>query len=46
MPVAALGFVLLLAAIAYYLLERALIAAEGEGSAIASAVGGQDKGMG
>jgi len=43
MPVAALGFVLLLAGIAYYLLERALIAAEGEGSAIANAVGAKTK---
>ena len=38
-PVAAFGFVLLMAAIAYFLLERALIAAEGEGSVIAQAVG-------
>ena len=38
-PVTAFGFVLLMAAIAYFLLERALIAAEGEGSVIAQAVG-------
>ena len=38
-PVAAFGAVLFMAAIAYFVLERALIAAEGEDSAIARAVG-------
>ena len=38
-PVAAFGVVLFMAAIAYFVLERALIAAEGEDSAIARAVG-------
>jgi len=38
-PVAAFGVVLFMAAIAYFVLERALIAAEGEESAIARAVG-------
>lgn len=38
-PAAALGVVLLMAAIAYALLERALKAAEGEDSAVARAVG-------
>jgi uncharacterized membrane protein len=43
MPVAAFGVVLLLAGAAYYLLERALIAAEGEQSKIATAVGAKTK---
>jgi uncharacterized membrane protein len=43
MPVAAFGVVLLLAGAAYYLLERALIAAEGEESGVAKAVGGKTK---
>ncbi len=43
MPVAAFGVVLLLAGAAYYLLERALIAAEGEQSGVAKAVGGKGK---
>ena len=43
MPVAAFGAVLLLAGVAYYLLERALIAAEGEQSKIAKAVGAKTK---
>jgi uncharacterized membrane protein len=43
MPVAAFGVVLLLAGAAYYLLERALIAAEGEDSPVARAVGGKTK---
>ena len=43
MPVAAFGLVLLLAGLAYYLLERALIAVEGEESAIAAAVGAKTK---
>lgn len=42
-PVAAFGFVLLMAAIAYLLLERALIAAEGEDSVVAQAVGSNTK---
>lgn len=43
MPVAAFGIVLIFAALAYLLLERALIAAEGEESAIAKAVGAKRK---
>jgi len=43
MPVAAFGVILLLAGVAYYVLERALIAAEGEDSSIAKAVGGKTK---
>jgi uncharacterized membrane protein len=43
MPVAAFGVVLLLAGAAYYLLERALIAAEGEDSEVAKAVGAKTK---
>jgi len=43
LPVAAFGVVLLLAGFAYYLLERALIAAEGGDSQIAEAVGGKTK---
>ena len=43
LPVAAFGVILLLAGLAYYLLERALIAAEGEHSKIARAVGGKAK---
>jgi uncharacterized membrane protein len=43
MPVAAFGVVLLLAGLAYSLLERALIAAEGEESKIARAVGAKTK---
>jgi uncharacterized membrane protein len=42
-PVAAFGVVLLMAAVSYLVLERALIAAEGEGSRIAKAVGGKSK---
>jgi uncharacterized membrane protein len=42
-PVAAFGAVLIMAALAYLILERALIAAEGEESAIAKAVGGRRK---
>ena len=37
-PTAVYGFVLLMAAIAYYILERAIIAKEGRGSLLASAV--------
>jgi uncharacterized membrane protein len=42
-PVAAFGIVLAMASIAYLILERALMAAEGEDSAIASAVGSRSK---
>jgi uncharacterized membrane protein len=43
LPVAAFGAILLLAGLAYYLLERALISAEGEESRIAKAVGAKTK---
>lgn len=43
LPVAAFGVVLLLAGLAYYLLERALIAAEDNESRIAKAVGTRTK---
>jgi uncharacterized membrane protein len=43
-PVVVYGFVLLMAAIAYTILERTLIAAHGEGSALKSAVGADIKG--
>ena len=43
-PTAVYGFVLLMAAIAYYILERIIIAKEGRGSVLASAVGGDWKG--
>ena len=43
MPIAAFGMILLLAGLAYYILERALIAAEGAESAIANAVGAKTK---
>lgn len=43
MPVAAFGVILLLAGFAYYLLEKALIAAEGEKSVVAEAVGSKRK---
>jgi uncharacterized membrane protein len=43
MPVAAFGLVLVLAAFAYLVLERALIAAEGERSVVAKAVGSTTK---
>jgi uncharacterized membrane protein len=42
-PVAAFGVVLFMAAVLYLVLERALIAAEGEDSAIARAVGAKHK---
>ena len=42
-PVAAFGVVLLMAGFAYYLLERALIAAEGDRSNVAAAVGSKAK---
>src|SRR6266487_3138167 len=38
-PTAIYGFVLLMAAIAYYVLERAIIAKEGRGSLLAQAIG-------
>jgi uncharacterized membrane protein len=43
-PVAAYGGVLLLAGVAYWLLVRALIACEGTGSVLASAIGSDFKG--
>ncbi|HET6535748.1 MAG TPA: TMEM175 family protein [Sphingomicrobium sp.] len=42
-PVAAYGFVLIMAAVGYLLLERALIAAEGEDSRVGAAVGSRFK---
>ncbi|HET7577409.1 MAG TPA: TMEM175 family protein [Sphingomicrobium sp.] len=42
-PVAAFGVVLFMGAIFYWVLERSLIAAEGEGSGIAAAVGSKHK---
>jgi uncharacterized membrane protein len=44
MPTAVYGFVLLMAAIAYYILERAIIAKEGRGSLLAQAIGRDWKG--
>ena len=43
LPVAAYGAVLILSAFWYFILERALIAAEGEGSRIKAAVGSKQK---
>jgi uncharacterized membrane protein len=43
-PAAAYGIVLLAAAVAYYVLQRAIIANQGEGSRVASAVGRDRKG--
>jgi len=43
-PTAIYGFVLLMAAIAYYILERAIIAQQGEGSLLARAIGNDWKG--
>jgi uncharacterized membrane protein len=43
-PVAAYGVVLLLAAIAYFILVRTILAAEGPGSKLAAAVGNDFKG--
>ena len=43
LPVAAYGVVLIMAAVAYLLLERALIAAEGEESKVEAAVGSKHK---
>jgi uncharacterized membrane protein len=42
-PTAVYGFVLLMAAIAYYILERAIIATEGRDSLLAEAIGGDWK---
>jgi uncharacterized membrane protein len=44
LPVAIYGVVLLLSAIAYYLLVRSIVAAEGAGSTLAAAVGDDLKG--
>jgi uncharacterized membrane protein len=44
MPTAVYGFVLLMAAIAYYVLQRAIIAQQGPGSLLAAAVGRDLKG--
>jgi uncharacterized membrane protein len=43
-PAAVYGFVLLMAAIAYYILERAIIAEQGPNSLLASAIGNDWKG--
>jgi len=43
LPVATYGVVLILSAICYVILERALIAAEGEGSKVKAAVGSKHK---
>ena len=43
-PAAAYGVVLLMAAVAYWVLVRAILAAEGEGSQLAQAIGGDLKG--
>ena len=43
-PVAVYGFVLLMAAIAYYILQRAIIAQQGPGSLLAAAIGKDWKG--
>ena len=43
LPVAAYGVVLILAAVCYFILERALIAAEGEESMVKAAVGSKRK---
>jgi uncharacterized membrane protein len=43
-PTAVYGFVLLMAAIAYYILQRAIIASQGRGSLLAAAVGKDCKG--
>lgn len=44
LPVAAYGLVLLLAAIAYFLLSRTLVRQHGQGSALARAIGRDSKG--
>ena len=43
-PVAVYGFVLLMAAVAYYILQRAIIVQQGPGSLLAAAVGKDCKG--
>ena len=43
-PTAVYGFVLLMAAVAYYILERIIVTKEGRGSVLASAVGRDWKG--
>ena len=43
-PTAAYGFVLLMAAIAYWILQRAIIARQGRESLLASAIGSDWKG--
>ena len=43
-PVAVYGFVLLMAAIAYYILQRSIIAQQGPGSLLAAAIGKDWKG--
>jgi uncharacterized membrane protein len=43
-PTAIYGFVLLMAAVAYYILERIIVTKEGRGSVVASAVGRDWKG--
>ena len=43
-PTAVYGFVLLMAAIAYYILQRTIIAKQGRGSLLAHAVGSDWKG--
>jgi uncharacterized membrane protein len=43
-PVAVYGFVLLMAAVAYYVLQRAIIAQQGYGSLLAAAIGKDWKG--
>ena len=43
-PTAVYGFVLLMAAIAYYILQRSIIAGQGPGSLLAVAIGGDWKG--
>jgi uncharacterized membrane protein len=44
MPTAVYGFVLLMAAIAYYILQRAIICRQGRESILAVAIGGDWKG--
>ncbi|MGH8033733.1 MAG: TMEM175 family protein [Lysobacterales bacterium] len=44
LPTAAYGFVLLMAAIAYWILQQRIIASQGEGSRLKRAVGGDWKG--
>ena len=44
-PIALYGMVLMMAGIAYYILERCIITAEGEGSVLGKAVGEDRKGL-